>query len=254
MSRSRVDRAFLCALAVVSAAQVSAQDPRDLSPRVERDVARELACSPQAPLIEPAATIRVAAGPERGRMLFAKGDTVIVNAGTGQGLSAGQQYYVRRVVADRFTEPFPGYRPISVHTAGWIRIVDVQANTASATITHACDGIMEGDYLDTFEMPVAPATARSGQPDFATPAHIILADERRQMAGPGGLMVLDRGSDQGLQAGQQLTIFRDDTRGAAPAVHVGSATVVIIRPQSAVIRIDRVKDAVYVGDLVAVHR
>ena len=94
MFLSRVDRALLCALAIASAAQVSAQDPQDLSPRVERDVARELACSPQAPLIEPTATIRVAAGQERGKMQFAKGETVIVNAGRGQGLSAGQQYFV----------------------------------------------------------------------------------------------------------------------------------------------------------------
>ena len=254
MFRTRVDRALLCALAVGSAVPVSGWDPQTLSPRVERDVAQELACSPQAPLIKPAATIIVASGQKRGKMLFAKGDTVIVNAGSGQGLSAGQQYFVRRVVSDRFTEPFPGYRPISVHTVGWVRIVDVQADAASATVTHACDGVMEGDYLDTFEMPIAPATARSGEPDFGTPAHIVLADERRQMAGPGGLMVLDRGSDHGLQAGQELTIFRHGTRVADPVLRVGSATAVIIRPQSAVIRIDRAKDAVYVGDLVAVHR
>ncbi|MCA1651499.1 MAG: hypothetical protein LC753_14900 [Acidobacteria bacterium] len=253
MCRSRVDYVLLCALAVAPTALAAAQD-QPVSPRLERGLARDLACSPQAPLIKPTAAITVGAGQKRGKALFAAGDTVIVNAGRGQGLSAGQQYFVRRVVSDRFTEPFPGYRPISVHTAGWVRIVDVQADAASAIVTHACDGIMDGDYLDTFEMPMTPSPARSGEPDFGTPAHIILADERRQMAGPGELMVVDRGSDHGLQAGHQLTIFRYGPRVADPVLRVGSATAVIIRPQSAVMRIDRATDAVYVGDLVAVQR
>jgi hypothetical protein len=223
-------------------------------PSVERDVARELACGPQAPLIPPAAEMKIVGGEERGKSLFASGDTVFINVGRVQGVAHGQEYFVRRVVADRFTEPFPGYHPISVHTSGWVRIVSVHTNVAVATVTHACDGISDGDYLESFVMPAAPTVTVAGEPDFGTPARVILGDERRQMAAAGGLMVLDRGSDHGLRPGQHLTIFRNTTGGPGAVARIGAATALVIRPESALIRIDRASDAIYVGDLVAIHR
>jgi hypothetical protein len=65
--------------------------------------------------------------------------------------------------------------------------------------------------------------------------------------------VLDRGSDHGLRQGQQLTIFRR-TVADGPIATVGTATVYAVQPASTVVRIDTSVDAVYVGDLVAVHR
>ena len=41
-----------------------------------------------------------------------------------------------------------------------------------------------------------------------------MADERRQSGYPGMLMLIDRGTDQDVRAGQRLTIFRQTTGGA----------------------------------------
>jgi hypothetical protein len=148
-----------------------------------------------------------------------------------------------------------GISPSSVHTAGWIRIVEVQSASAIATVTKVCDAIEEGDYLEPFVKPAIPATSTAaGEPDYANPGHLVLGDERRQMAAQGDLMVLDRGSDHGLHAGQRLTIFRTAPGGAGPVARIAEATAMIVSPETTIIRIDKTTDAVLVGDLVAIHR
>jgi len=68
------------------------------------------------------------------------------------------------------------------------------------------------------------------------------------------VLLINRGSDHGVRAGQALTLFRYSLRGAGPAVAVGTATILAVRPQTSLMRIDTSRDAVYVGDLAAIHR
>ena len=252
MCRSELMRTSVCAAAFLAlSAGASAQN----LPRVaERDVVRELSCAAESPLIEPIMTRRIVAGSEQGRTLFANGDAVIVNAGTAQGVQAGQQYYIRRLVSDRFSEPLPGFVPISVHTAGWLRIVDAQADAAIATVTQACDGVMVGDYLEPFVPASIAADLPEGEPDYAQPAHLILGDERRQMGAAGFLMVMDRGADHGLKPGQRVTFFRNTLNGAGPVMRLGAGRIAVVRNETALVRIDSSSQAVFVGDLVAIHR
>ena len=220
-----------------------------------RDVASELACGPQAALVPPAATLRIAGSHEPKRTLFAMGDQVTIDAGTALGVTPGNVYFVRRAVADRFAVPTAdGLLRTSIHTAGWIRILDAQPETAVAIITHACDGVETGDYLEPFVLPIVPTVAPAGVPDYSAPGHIILGDDRRQTGAAGSLMVLDIGRDRGLTAGQRLTIFRDTMGGRAAGAHIGEATAVVVHAETALVRIESSRDAVSVGDLVAIQR
>ena len=88
-----------------------------------------------------------------------------------------------------------------------------------------------------------------------SPGSLVLADDRQQLGAGGASMVINRGTDHGVGAGQRLTIFRRVVRqGGAPIVTIGSATVYSVRTDTAEDRIDGSTDAVYVGDLVALHR
>lgn len=220
-----------------------------------RDVAGELACGPQASFVVPAPALRITRGMEAKQGLFGIGDTVIISGGTSQGVKPGQMYFVRRTVPDRFTTPISDGLPIvSIHTAGWLRIVDAQADVATAAIAQACDGIETGDYLEPFAMPVVPQTSVRGEPDYSAPGHIVMGDDRRQVGGAGSLMVLDRGTDHGLKPGQRLTIYRETAPGKGPVSRIGEATALVVNAETALVRIDSSRDAVYVGDLVALHR
>ena len=254
MFRSEPIRTSLCAAVLFAVPAAAAAQIQNLPRVVERDLARELSCAPQSPLIEPVMTKRIVAGSEAGRALFATGDAVIVNAGTAHGVETGQQYYIRRLVSDRFSEPLPGFVPISVHTAGWLRIVDAQTDISFATVTQACDGVATGDYLEPFVPAVVGTDLPDGEPDYSHPAHLILADERRQMGAAGALMVMDRGTDHGLRAGQRLTIFRHTLGGAGPVMRIGTGTIAVVGNETSVVRIDKSNQPVFVGDLVAIHR
>jgi hypothetical protein len=71
------------------------------------------------------------------------------------------------------------------------------------------------------------------------------------LGAPRRLMVIDRGADHGIRAGQRLTLFRRRPgRGARPTV-VGDAIVVAVRSDSATIRVERAIDAISSGDWAA---
>ncbi len=219
-----------------------------------RDTAGEVACGALA-AAAPDMSIRVAPGREKGKSLFGPGEALVIAAGTAQGMKIGQDYYVRRLIADRFVHPAgDNVKTSSVHTAGWVRIVDATADSAIAEIVKACDAIQVGDYLEPFVKPEVPSETKDGEPDFANPGHVMLGDDRRQMAAQGDLMVLDRGSDHGIHAGQRLTIFRTAGGGTGPVARIAEATALVVHPGTSVIRIDKTSDAVTVGDLVAIHR
>jgi len=213
-----------------------------------------ISCAPVGLPAPPAPGLRVLGGYVHGRLMFATGDAIILNAGSILGVQKGQQYFVRRPVRDSSTQQPKVGALYGVHTAGWVTVVDVKDTMAIATVTHACDGVLEGDYLEPYVEPVMPAPALPGTADFEHPGRIILADERRQTGAARFVMLINRGTEDGVRAGQALTIFRETLNGMGPIIDVGRATVLSVSPHSAVVRIDSSRDAVYLGDLVAIHR
>jgi len=236
----------------ISSPSVLAQPPAPRS--VVRDPARELACSPQAAVLPPVPAMRIIGGQEPRKKLFGTAEAVIISGGSARGVRVGQEYFVRRVVSDQFAIPLNGFVPISIHTAAWLRVVEVESDVAIATITEVCDGVLEGDYLEPFVRPVLPVAGPVGEPDYAAAGVIVLGDERRQLGAAGSMMVLDRGTYHGVRPGQRATIFRRPFDGTGPVIRVGEATAVIVREDTSVVRIESSRDAVYVGDRVALHK
>jgi hypothetical protein len=235
---------------LASALTASAQE----GPLATRSVPADQLCGAQVALAVPASAMTIAGGAEPSKQLFSPGDAVTLTGGFAQGVRAGQRFVVRRIVKDRFAHPTLGEQPRSVHTAGWITIVETQTDVSIGKITEACDDINAGDYLEPLVIPTAPGDLAGGEPDYARPARLVRGDERRQAGGAGSLLVMDRGTDHGLRAGQRLTVFRQTLEGKGPVAKVGDAVIVTTHPETSLIRITASSDAVYVGDLVAIHR
>ena len=72
------------------------------------------------------------------------------------------------------------------------------------------------------------------------------------LGAPRRLMVIDRGSDDGIRVGQSLTLFH--RQGAAAPSVIGTAVVVAIRIDSATIRVERATDVIASGDWAAPQR
>lgn len=267
---------ILVALSVptFSAAQTATPPARTRSQLESPEATEKLqtACAPGAVLIAPAMPLRVIGGYERGRLLFGPNDALIIGAGTRQGLRSGQEYLVRRVVNDQFTPMTAASVLVSIHTAGRIRITDAREEMSIASVTEACDGVMTGDYLEPFTETTVTTRIEGGTPDYSHPAQLVLADERRQTGAAGDLMLIDRGGDDSVRAGQRLTIFRQTgfalsgpqagyasmpmpkVSGNGPILDVGEATVLNVRPKTSLVRIDNAHDVIYIGDMVALHK
>lgn len=242
---------LLIAVSILSLSMPQETGQRAAATQDGRDL---IACAPLGLPAPPLAGLRVLGGYVHGRTMFGPGDALIVNAGTIQGLQRGQQYFVRRLINDASTKPPKVGALYGVHTAGWVTIVDAKDSTAVAAVTHACDGLMEGDYLEPYVEAALPSPTPGGTPDYEHPGRILLADERRQTGYPGLVMLMNRGSEAGVRAGQALTIYRETLNGQGPIIDVARATVLSASPRSSLVRIDSSREAVYLGDLVAIHR
>jgi hypothetical protein len=198
------------------------------------------------------------------RELLGPPDVLVVSGGSNTGLEAGQRFFVRRLV-----KPIPGSpQPPTVHTAGWVQILGVDATVSTAQILHACEGILLDDFLEPYVAPMIAAKPIAGTtPYYENMGHIVAGIDGLHTSGVGSVMNIDRGSNAGVVVGQRFLVFRDkrklhpDTSLAsrvlathidhAPLVQIGEVLVVSVRPQDATVQVTVAKDAVSLGDLIA---
>lgn len=191
------------------------------------------------------------------RELLSAGDVLRIDSGANKGLETGQNFVIRR----RFTNvdlewgaAAKTLTPLGEQTVGLLEIIEASASTSVARVVYACGEIQAGDTIEPYVAQPARLTVNNGEPRYDDPARIMFGEDDRTAGIAGQMMVIDRGVMQGVQRGQQLTIFRRSHGDAAAPIAIGDGIIVSVRPDSATIRIDRATDAVYVGDLIALHR
>ena len=212
----------------------------------------ELACAPRLAVGWPLSPLTLV-GSQEGPLknLLGPGDRLVIPAGTDQGLAVGQQYFVRRTFVPRSGDR----SQLGLKTAGWIRIVATQRMAAVAAVVHACAGFELGDHLDPFELPLVPPLGPRGTANYADPpATVLFGRDGASIVGTTEFLVIDRGTDLGLTLGQRVMIFREGAGPTGPVIELAEAAVVLLSPDWATLRVLRMRDIVYAGDLVVVQR
>jgi hypothetical protein len=213
---------------------------------------RESVCGPAKPAEGSASfgTIRSHRS-DAARQLYTKDDQLVIEGGTRDGLQVGQNFVVRR----HYRVSGAGRGAVKgEHTAGLLQIVAADERTSTAVVIYACDEMMTGDFLAAFEPEPLRTPDPVATPIFDDAAQILFADAGQMLGVPRRLMVIDKGSDAGIRAGQRLTLFRRSGRKAASPSIVGDAVVVAVRTDSATIRVERATDAIAFGDWAAPQR
>jgi hypothetical protein len=183
-----------------------------------------------------------------GRELYAKGDELVITGGTNNGLEVGRNLIVLRYFrANSKSAAFP---EMGEHTAGLVQIIAATESSARAVVVHACNELRPGDLLAAFTPEYVEPTDESGEPSYEDAARILHADAGQLVGAPRRMLVIDRGSAQGIQRGNRLTLFRVDTRRTV----LGEAVVVSVRPNSSTIRVVSATDAIEFGDWAAPQR
>lgn len=241
-----------------SAAAPGAAQEEPLPPGFPLDAAqRAMLCGPRLEDERPARPFRLA-GSEEGplRRMYGPTEELVVAGGVADGLEAGQLYAVRRPGLHRLQPPELQRRDtpvVGVRTLGVIRILAVDQELSTADVLEMCEGFVEGDYLVPFQRPEVPAaTLVDAPPDYAQSGLVLFGDPSRRIVAPGDMVVTDQGAGT-VTPGQAVTFYRPALVRGGPVHEVAWGVVMEVAASSSMVRIDRARDAVFSGDLVAPH-
>jgi hypothetical protein len=242
-------------LAVIGMALPCLAAAQTLGPRTLLPM--HVACADIPVTTPPTAGKFTIAGSDRadGREVMATGETVVIEAGTAQGVAVGQQYAARRLDgggsrSQAFRRGTDGYA--GIRTAALLTVTSVDDRFALARIDRACDVVMVGDYLEPITMPTIEAAAASGEPNFSDRASVLFGTDLRQSFGDGDVLAINRGSAHGVARGSRFALYRD-RRNGLPLGELGEAIVVDVQEGTSRAVVVRVRDFVSSGD-VAVMR
>ncbi len=197
------------------------------------------------------------------RQYLADGETVYVNAGENQGLRVGDRFVVVKVADKKIRHP-EGNRVMGdvLMQCGIVRVTNVLPKGAVAVLERSLDGVEVGDHLLKFTEPANQNLELRKDVDDPVAvkdpaATIIWAREHRESSGFGEMMIVDRGSNDGLKVGDLMIVYLkktwpvgSDTRGKDTESfnhYLGQALVVNTGDTSATVRIVRSLEEVAPG-------
>lgn len=242
--------ASLLATAPLAVAQDASMSPTELA----------AVCVPPAHSSRGEHALRVAGSQDTvPRIVLDKRDLLIITGGTDAGIQLGARFFVRRVASrSPMYELQPGN---DIATDGWIEIIAVNDSTSIARVLGMCGAIYLDDYLEPFAVPPTIAASDAPlDPDFSDLGRIVTGADGHTLTGINEILVIDRGSEQGMQPGARFAVYRDLTANvdpllAAPAgtplTAIGEGVVLSATGNRAIARIVRARDAVRTGDYVA---
>jgi len=260
----------LFVIGLTAAASVSAQDrPAPFMSHVSEDVT-SMACAPTLTFeaLSPSLLITGGVGSFI-RHSYGPGDLITINAGSDNGIEVGQEYFVRRIQPPRAR--ISRTNPATVKTAGWIKVYAVDKTMSLASVSHACDILNVGDYLDPFVLPRIPvADANPPRPQRENYGHVMLGTDRRTVFSKDDFFVIDRGSDHGVTLGERVIVYRNkrevEKRNKSSETmfpkdivpeflyEMGEAVVVDVKPEISTLKATLARDAFQTGDLVALRK
>ena len=169
----------------------------------------------------PDATRVVSAEESNIKIVFARGDYVIINRGQDKGVRVGDRYSVVRAESDPlevnwFKWQAKLLKAMGTHyvDAGQLRVVNVQAKTAIAEVSLSCSYMQRGDIALPFqERPEPPFKDASTFDHFAPVsgkpvAMIVQSKDYQQSAGQGTTVYVNLGTEKGVKVGDYFRIFR----------------------------------------------
>lgn len=153
---------------------------------------------------------------EQSQREFTEGDYVYLNAGSQQGLRAGQEFSVIRPRGKFYTRLTQKKGALGVFTQelGQLRVVSVKANVSVAVVSNSCDTMLLGDLLTAVPQRVSPVERedvvldRFSDPTGKQQGRIVMARDGRESLSSNMVVYIDLGTEDQIKAGDYFTIFR----------------------------------------------
>ena len=254
-SRSTLTGALVAAALMAAASPLVAQKgPAPTTTHLSPEIL-SLACAPCSVFEAPATPLRVTGGQDSFvRRIHAPGDLVTINAGKKNGIEVGQEFYVRRLQVSNQAE-ITRDTPATIRTTGWIKVYAVDDEWSLVTVTHACDTIEIDDFLEPFALPVPPTISKDRpKPQRGNYAKVLIGDDRRTTFGTGDYVLINQGSDHGIEKGSQFVLYRNKDQKENFLFELAEAVAVDVKPELTTLHVIKSIDAIQTGDLVALRR
>jgi hypothetical protein len=153
---------------------------------------------------------------EQEQHTFSDGDVVYLNEGSQQGIKEGQSFQIIRPRGDvkGVHKEKRGFLGTYVQEIGQLRVFKVNEHTAAARITFTCDAALLGDLLAPVPDRESPVLRADGNLDqFAEPSgkqtgRLMMARDSREMVTRNDIVYIDLGSEDKVNRGDYLTIYR----------------------------------------------
>jgi hypothetical protein len=196
-------------------------------------------------------------GSEEGatKIAYADRDILYLSKGSNAGVKPGDVYTVQHATYDVRHPDTNRIVGKKIETTGWLRVILVTENSATAIVEQACRDMHDGDYLKPFSRVSVPLVAAHTPPtrlDVPTGdlngAVVDLAEDSL-IGGEGQLVTINLGSAHGVAPGNIFSVYRimypsiPTSRKA-----IGELIVVSTQPKTAVARISYSADAIVSGD------
>jgi len=198
-------------------------------------------------------------GSELGRDKFglAERDIVYLSKGSNAGVRAGDLYTLHHA-------SYPVHHPVTgaglgkkVETTGWVKVILVQEDSATAVVEESCIDIHAADYLKPFERVNVPMVVRRTPSDRMTPPtgnvdrYIVDLQDDASVGGEGQFVIINAGSSDGVTPGNVFSVYRIMYPSVpTPRNVVGEATVVAAQDTTATAKITYSREEIMVGDQV----
>jgi hypothetical protein len=229
----------------------------------------------------------------RFKTTFMQGDEIFINAGASEGVKVGDQFEVVRPITDMMaTTVWFKYQAALSHAMGTryadigrLRVVRVDPKTSTTEVALGCNLIQRGDLLQPFVVRPAPQFRAVSLDPFAPPsgkktAMVVSGKEYAILTGPGAVVYVNLGSEQGVRVGDYYRIFRyqgqrtetvyqlKDTAyktygfGSSPVAYqwndlprqvLGEGIVLRTGPNSSTVMLTTVREEIFAGDYVEVE-
>ncbi len=153
---------------------------------------------------------------EQEKRNYGQGDYVYINAGSQQGMRAGQEFSIirpRGQFKSKWTKK-KGWLGVYMQELGQLRLTEVKDRVSVAVVTKSCDVMMLGDLLKAVPQRVAPvqrtevALNHVINPSSKQKGRIVLARDGRELLAKDEVVFIDLGVEDQVKPGDYFTIYR----------------------------------------------
>ncbi len=142
--------------------------------------------------------------------LISTGDMVYIQPAPGKSLIPGSRHTVYRTMAPTTDDFFQSNTGIQYYLTGMVEIIEKKPDFVIARVINTYREIKVGDGILPFRPRDSKIPLRPSPPNIK--ARMIVSEEHAQLISQGTTAFIDKGSKDGIEPGQQYSVYYQDTQ------------------------------------------